>query len=58
VRCTPGSRKTGRVRSQDESMDAQARTRRRPRRRSDGGIEAVATLQGRLGRRKGWGTFE
>src|SRR5215468_8959814 len=34
--------------------DAQGRTRRRPRRRSDGGIEAVATLQGRLGRSKGW----
>ena len=34
------------------------RPRRRPRRRSDGAIEAVATLQGGLGRRNGWGTFE
>jgi hypothetical protein len=39
------------VRSRDESVDAQGRTRRRPRRRSDGGIEAVATLQG-------WGSAE
>ena len=30
---------------------AQGKTRRRPRRRSDGGIEAVPTLQGGLGRR-------
>jgi hypothetical protein len=37
---------------------AQGKTRRRPRRRSDGAIEAVATLQGGLGRRNGWGTFE
>jgi hypothetical protein len=46
------------VRSQDESEATLKEShRRRPRRRSDGGIEVVATLQGGARQKEGLGNI-